>query len=61
MPNVNTIIIDRADRLGLAQWLVASNNPLPARVTVNRQWAALFGPGLVTRLGDFGFQGELQW
>lgn len=47
------------NRLGLAKWITSKDNPLTARVAVNRYWKNLFGTGIVRTVEDFGNQGEL--
>ena len=48
----------RANRLDFAKWVIAPENPLTARVYVNRLWQQFFGTGLAKNANDFGIQGE---
>ena len=47
------------NRLGLAKWMFAKENPLTSRVMVNRLWQMIFGKGIVNTPDDFGSQGSL--
>ena len=53
-----TLPADRSGRRELAEWLAGTENPLTARVFVNRAWHWLFGAGIVRTTGNFGTTGE---
>jgi hypothetical protein len=60
IPDIYAISKDREpeNRLEFAKWLVSKENPLSARVAVNRFWEQIFGFGLVETMEEFGSQGE---
>jgi hypothetical protein len=49
---------EKGDRIALARWLTSEENPLTARVAVNRLWLEIFGEGLVSTPEDFGIKGQ---
>ena len=63
-PGTPSAVLEFADefeknRMGLSEWLMDPDNPLTARVAVNRYWQQYFGKGIVTTPADFGYQGAL--
>lgn len=58
VPGAPPIPADRSGRLGLSQWITAPDNPLTARVYVNRIWQHLFGAGIVRTVDNFGSTGD---
>ncbi|HEX8915561.1 MAG TPA: PSD1 and planctomycete cytochrome C domain-containing protein [Humisphaera sp.] len=58
VPGAPAVNPKQSGRLELAEWLASPNNPLTARVFVNRAWHHLFGQGLVTTVDNFGVTGD---
>ncbi|MBX7134935.1 MAG: PSD1 and planctomycete cytochrome C domain-containing protein [Fimbriimonadaceae bacterium] len=57
-PDVFPKVLSSKNRIGLAQWMISPENPLTARVQVNRYWQTFFGQGLVKTTENFGVQGS---
>ena len=58
LPKLPSIPANASGRAQLAGWIASRENPLTARVMVNRIWQHLFGRGIVTTVDDFGSTGE---
>jgi hypothetical protein len=56
--SVAALAVEKPTRLDLARWIASRENPLTARVFVNRLWAAMYGTGISKALDDLGIQGE---
>ena len=52
------LVSEGSGRLGFAEWIVSTDNPLTSRVMVNRIWLHLFGAGIVTSTENFGLEGK---
>jgi mono/diheme cytochrome c family protein len=58
VPDTPAINLKQSGRLELAGWIASPQNPLTARVAVNRTWAYLFGQGIVSTVDNFGVKGD---
>jgi mono/diheme cytochrome c family protein len=59
VPGANPVDPKQSGRLQLAEWIASPQNPLTARVAVNRIWENLFGQGLVSTVDNFGIKGDV--
>jgi cytochrome c553 len=57
VPGASSVNRQQSGRLELARWLASPNNPMTARVFVNRVWSYLFGQGIVSTVDNFGYNG----
>ena len=58
-PNIDKLGDSSGRRTALAKWITSKDNPITARVMMNRIWQYHFGRGIVRSSSDFGYQGDL--